>query len=175
MSRRIIVAMIATSLLLTVGLGEASAKKRKIARQTTIVFEDLPGSSGDRISGQVALGSPPEEPFGGEPLAAAAGGGAARCLAGQKVLVRDLIFAAAFQPLTRATTSQGTDRGNLVATATTDASGFWQTTSFEASAGNQGLFDKISVEVVKKPLKSNNPSKQTVCLGAFANQTVFSY
>lgn len=174
MSRRIIIALMAASLLLTVGLGDASAKKRHVARHTTIDFQEGPQGSPDRISGQVLLGPEPQEPinFVGERLAAAAGGGAARCLAGQKVLIRDTIFAAALRPLTRAGTSQLT--GTVVATTVTDAQGFWQVTTFDAKAANQLLFDKIGVEVVKKPLKSKGGS-QTVCDGAFANKTVFSY
>jgi hypothetical protein len=168
MYRRIIVALMATALLLTVGLGNASAKKRHIARHTTIVFQEGPQGSPDLISGQVLLGPEPQE----EPFAAAAGGGAARCLAGQKVLIRDTIFAAAFRPLSRAGASQLT--GTVVATTTTDAQGFWQTNSFDAKAANQALFDKIGVEIVKKPLKSKGGS-QTVCDGAFASKTVFSY
>src|SRR4051794_8850453 len=103
MSRRINVAMMATSLLLTVGLGQASAKKRHVARHTTLAFQEGPQGSPDLISGQVLLGPEPQEPIegGGEPLAAASGG-AARCLAGQKVLIRDTIFAAAVKPLTPA-------------------------------------------------------------------------
>ena len=167
MSRRIIVALLATSLLLTVGLGQASAKKRHVARHTTIVFQEGPPGSPDLISGQVLLGPAPEEPF-----AAAAGGGAARCLAGQKVLIRDTIFAAAIHPLSHAHASELT--GTVVATTTTDAQGLWQVNSFNAQAGNQALFDKIGVEVVKKPLKAKGGT-QTVCDGAFASKTVFSY
>jgi hypothetical protein len=174
MPHRIIIATMATALLLTVGLGQASAKKRHVARHTTIDFQEGPQGSPDRISGQVLLGPEPQEPgfFLGEPLAAAAGGGAGRCLAGQKVLIRDTIFAAALRPLASAGTSQLT--GTVVATTTTDAQGFWQVNSFNAQAGNQALFDKIGVEVVKKPLKSKGGS-QTVCDGAFASKTFFSY
>ena len=167
MFRRIIVATMATALLLTVGLGQASAKTRHIARHTTLAFQEGPQGSPDLISGQVLLGPEPQEPF-----AAAAGGGAARCLAGQKVLIRDTIFAGAFHPLTRARASQLT--GTVVATTFTDAQGFWQVNTFDAKAANQLLFDKIGVEVVKKPLKSKGGS-QTVCDGAFASKTVFSY
>jgi hypothetical protein len=169
MSRRIIVVMMASSLLLTVGLGQASAKKRHVARHTTVVFQEGPQGSPDLISGQVLLGPEPQEP-----LAAAAGGGAARCVAGQKVLIRDTIFAAALKPLTRASARASQLTGTLVATTFTDAQGFWQVNSFDAQAANQLLFDKIGVEVVKKPLKAKGGS-QTVCDGAFASKTVFSY
>src|SRR5262249_52809955 len=141
MSRRILVAMMAAALLFTVGLGQASAKKRHVARHTTINFQEGPQGSPDLISGQVLLGPAPEEPF-----AAAAGGGAARCRAGQRVLIRDTIFAAAVAPLPRASASQLT--GTVVATTTTDAQGNWQVNSFDAKAANQLLFDKIGVEVV---------------------------
>jgi hypothetical protein len=169
MSRRMIVAMMASSLLLTVGLGQASAKKRHVARHTTVVFQEGPQGSPDLISGQVLLGPEPQEP-----LAAATGGGAARCVAGQKVLIRDTIFAAALKPLTRASARDSQLTGTLVATTFTDAQGFWQVNSFDAQAANQLLFDKIGVEVVKKPLKAKGGS-QTVCDGAFASKTVFSY
>ena len=174
MARRIIIALVATSLLLTVGVGQASAKKRHVARHTTIVFQEGPPGSPDLISGQVLLGPEPQDPgfFASEPLAAAAGGGAGRCLAGQKVLIRDTIFAAAVHPLTHAKASELT--GTVVATTTTDAQGLWQVNSFNAQAGNQALFDKIGVEVVKKPLKAKGGT-QTVCDGAFASKTVFSY
>jgi hypothetical protein len=178
MSRRIIVAMMATALLLTVGLGQASAKKRHVARHTTMTFQEGPQGSPDQISGQVLLGPEPQEPIdgGGEPLAAAAGGGAARCLAGQKVLIRDTIFAAAVKPLTPASARTRTSEltGTVVATTFTDAQGFWHVNSFDARAANQLLFDKIGVEVVKKPLKAKG-GIQTVCDGAFASKTVFSY
>jgi hypothetical protein len=168
MLRRIIIALTATALLLTVGLGEASAKKRHIARHTTLVFQEGPKGSPDLISGQVLFGPEPEEPG---VFAAAAGGGAARCLAGQKVVIRDTVFAAAIKPLTRAHASL---TGTVVATATTDAQGFWQVNSFNAQAGNQALFDKISAEVVKKPLKAKGGT-QTVCDGSATNKTVFSF
>jgi hypothetical protein len=173
MSRRIIVALMATALLLTVGLGQASAKKRHVARHTTLDFKEGPPGSPDLISGQVLFGPEPEEPgfFVGEPLASAAGGGAGRCLAGQKVVIRDTIFAAAVHPLDRARASL---TGTVVATATTDAQGFWQVNSFNAQAGNQALFDKISAEVVKKPLKAKGGT-QTVCDGSATNKTVFSF
>jgi hypothetical protein len=168
--------MMATSLLFTVGLGHASAKKRHVARHTTLVFQNGPQGSPDLISGQVLLGPEPQEPIdgGGEPLAAAASGGAARCLAGQKVLIKDTIFAAAVKPLTPASARASQATGTVVATTFTDAQGFWQVNSFDAQAGNQALFDKIGVEVVKKPLKAKGGS-QTVCDGAFASKTVFSY
>jgi hypothetical protein len=137
MFRRIIVAGLATALLFSAGLGVASAKKRHVARHTTINFQEGPKGSPDLISGQVLLGPEPQEPIdgGGGPLAAAAGGGAARCLAGQKVLIRDTIFAAAIRPLTSAHSSELT--GTVVATTTTDAQGNWQVNSFDAQAANQ--------------------------------------
>src|SRR5262245_34209927 len=166
MPRRILVAVMAASLVLAVGAGDASAKKRHVARHTTIQFQEGPTGTPDLISGQVLLGPEPQEPIqgGGEPLVAAAGGGAARCLAGQRVLIRDTIFAAAVHPL-RARTSI---TGEIVATTTTNPQGFWSVNTFDAKAANQLLFDKIGVEVVKKPLKSRGGS-QTVCDGAFAN------
>jgi hypothetical protein len=173
MPRLIIAVAIGMTLVLTVGLSDAGAHKRKLARQTTVNFEDLPGSTGDRISGQVSLGQKPEEPppDGGEPLARAAGL-AASCLKGQRVEIRHRAFAAAINRSAEKSQQEGAE---LVATAVTDASGAWQTTAYEASAANQLLFDAFFVEVVKKRLPPKNARHKHVCLGAFANKTVFSY
>jgi hypothetical protein len=166
MSRMTIVVALAAVLALTVGLGSASAHKRKIQRQTTVVFEELPGSTGDRISGQVSIGAPPQEtdPGGGEPLAAAAGL-AGSCLKGQRVEIKHNL------------TAEGGGGGpsSLVATAITDAQGAWQTTAYEASGANQLQFDTFKVEVLKKRLPPKNARHKHVCIGAFANRTVFSY
>jgi hypothetical protein len=168
MSRLTIVVAIATTLVLTIGLSDAAAHKRKLERQTTVVFEELPGSSGDRISGVVSLGRPPDEGVppggGGEPLARTAGL-AANCLKGQRVEIK------------HNTTAEGGGGGatSLVATAVTDAQGAWQTTAYEARAANDLLFDTFHVEVVKKRLPPKNARHKHVCLGAFASKTVFSY
>jgi hypothetical protein len=168
-SRTTIVVALAASLALTLGLGSAGAHKRKIPRQTTLVFEELPGSTGDRISGRVSIGSPPEETDpggggGGEPLAATAGL-AGSCLRGQRVLIRHNL------------TAEGGGGGpqTVVATAVTDATGAWQTTAYEASGANQLQFDTFKVEVEKKRMKPKNARHKHVCIGAFANRTVFSY
>jgi hypothetical protein len=161
-----VVALVA-ALTLTVGLSNASAHKRKIPRQTTVVFEDLPGSSGDRISGQVSIGAPPEEPppsYGGEPLARTAGL-AANCLKGQRVEIKHNLTAE----------GGGSGPATVVANAVTNAQGAWQTTAYEARGANDLLFDSFHVEVVKKRLKPKNGRHKHVCIGAFANRTVFSY
>lgn len=168
MSRLTIIVAIAAALGLTAGVGSADAHKRKLQRQTTVVFEDLPGSSGDRLSGQVSIGAPPEElppPDGGEPLARTAGL-AANCLKGQKVEIKD-------QPTIPGGGTSGPNA--LVATAVTDAQGAWQTTAYEARAANDLLFDSFHVEVVKKRLPPKNARHKHVCIGAFADRTVFSY
>jgi hypothetical protein len=166
MARLTIVVAVAATLVLTAGLSNASAHKRKIARQTTVVFEDLPGSSGDRISGQVSIGAPPEEPppDGGEPLARTAGL-AANCLKGQRVEIKHNLTAE----------GGGSDPATVVANAVTNAQGAWQTTAYEARGANDLLFDSFHVEVVKKRLRPKTSRHKHVCIGAFANRTVFSY
>jgi hypothetical protein len=171
MPRLTIAVAIGMTLVLTVGVSDAGAHKRKLARWTTVAFEDLPGSTGDRISGQVSLGQKPEEPSGGEPLARTAGL-AASCLKGQTVEIRHRAFAAAINRSAEESQQEGAE---LVATTVTNATGAWQTTAYEASAANQLLFDAFFVEVVKKRLPPKNARHKHVCLGAFANTTVFSY
>jgi hypothetical protein len=165
MSRPVTVVALVVALTLTVGLSSASAHKRKIARQTTLVFEELPGSSGDRISGQVSIGSPQEPPLdGGEPLATTAGL-AANCLRGQRVEIKHNL------------TAEGGGGGptTVVANAVTNPQGAWETTAYEARAANDLMFDSFKVEVVKKRLPPKNSRHKHVCIGAFANKTVFSY
>jgi hypothetical protein len=164
MSRPMALFALAAVLTLTVGLSNASAHKRKLHRQTTLVFEDLPGSSGDRISGQVSIGSPPEEPYSEEPLARAAGL-AASCLKGQRVEIKHTLTAE----------GGGSDPPTVVANAVTNAQGAWQTTAYEARGANVLMFDSFHVEVVKKRLRPKNSRHKHVCIGAFANRTVFSY
>jgi hypothetical protein len=166
MSRSMTLFALVAVLTLTVGLSNAGAHKRKLPRQTTLVFEDLPGSSGDRISGQVSIGAPPEEPqpYGGEPLATTAGL-AASCLKGQRVEIKHTLTAE----------GGGSDPPTVVANAVTNAQGAWQTTAYEASGGNVLMFDSFHVEVVKKRLRPKNSRHKHVCIGAFANKTVFSY
>jgi hypothetical protein len=166
MPRLTLVAAIAAAFALTVGLGTASAHKRKFERQTTVKFEDLPGSTGDRISGQVALGRKPEEPQYGnrEPLAKKAGL-AARCIAGQKVLIKHTLTAE----------GGGSGEPTVVASAITSATGVWETTAYEASGGTQLLFDTFQIEVLKTRLKPKNDRHKHVCIGAFENTTTFSY
>jgi hypothetical protein len=163
--RLTIVVVIAAALGLTVGIGSAGAHKRKLQRQTTVVFEDLPGSTGDRISGQVSIGAPQEPPlYGGEILARSAGL-AANCLKGQRVEIKHALTAE----------GGGGSPATLVATAVTNATGAWQTTAYEARAANDLLFDSFHVEVVKKRLRPKNARHKHVCIGAFASRTVFSY
>lgn len=165
MSRIMTVVAIAAALVLTAGLGSASAHKGKFERQTTIVFEDLPGSTGDRISGVVSLGRQPEEqPFASGAAQSAAGAG--RCLAGANVEIEHHL------------TIEGGGVGGpttLVATATTNATGAWETSAYEAAGANQLMFDTFRAEVVKTRLPPKNARHKHVCLGAFANQTAFSY
>jgi hypothetical protein len=158
-------AAIVAALTFIVGLGDASAHKRKFERQTTVKFEDLPGSTGDRVSGQVALGRKPEEPVFYSGALAWKSGVAARCLSGQTVLIKHTLTAE----------GGGSNPPTLVATATTNAAGAWQTTAYEASGANQLMFDSFQIEVAKKRLKPKNLQHKHVCIGAFANTTTFSY
>ena len=57
-------------------------RSQRLPRQTTVVFEDLPGSSGDRISGQVSIGAPQEPPPEGGGYLARSAGLATNCLQG---------------------------------------------------------------------------------------------
>jgi hypothetical protein len=163
--RLTIVAVIAAALGLTGGIGTAGAHKRKLPRQTTVAFEDLPGSSGDRISGQVSIGVPQEPPLEGGGYLARSAGLAANCLKGQRVEIKHALTAE----------GGGGDAATLVATAVTNANGAWETTAYEARAANDLLFDSFHVEVVKKRVKPKNARHKHVCKGAFASRTVFSY
>ena len=153
---------IVAAMALCFGVGTANAHKRKTQRNTTILFQDLPGSTGDRIYGQLALGAAPEEPFS---LAMPAAGGG-NCLSGQKIEIE--------HNLTVGDGGGPAGPRTLVATAVTDATGAWETTAYEASGANQLLFDTFFAEAVKVRLKPKNDRHKHVCIGAFANKTVFS-
>jgi hypothetical protein len=162
---RVLLAL-AAALALTIGVASADAHKRKVARWTTVQFQDLPGSTGDRVYGQINIGAKPQEPFegGGEPLARSAGI-AGRCLSGQKVLIKHTLTAE----------GGGSDKPALIGTARTSATGAWEFTSYEAQAANQLLFDSFQIEVAKTRLGPKNARHKHVCKGAFGNVTVFSY
>jgi hypothetical protein len=68
----------------------------------------------------------------------------------------------------------GRSQPTLVATAVTDATGARQTTAYEAKAANDLMFHSFHVEVVKKRLSPKDARHKHVCIGAFANKTVFS-
>jgi hypothetical protein len=158
---------LAAALTLTIAVGSADAHKRKVARWTTVQFQDLPGSTGDRVYGQVNIGAKPQEPIdgGGEPLLARAAGIAGRCLSGQKVLIKHTLTAE----------GGGSDQPTLIGTARTNATGAWEFTAYEAQAANQLLFDSFQIEVAKTRLAPKNARHKHVCKGAFGNVTVFSY
>jgi hypothetical protein len=166
MNRATIAVAIAATSILVLGVGDANAHKRKIERRTTVEFQDLPGATGDRVSGVVSIGREPEEPLygSGEPLRARAAGIAGRCLEGQKVLIKH----------TLTPEGGGAAPPTVVATATTDAQGHWEVTSYEASGANQLMFDTFQIEVTKKRLRPKNVRHKHVCKGAFGNKTVFS-
>jgi hypothetical protein len=162
-----IVAAATLSLTIALGVGSADAHKRKIQRWTTVQFQELPGSSGDRVYGQVNIGSKPQEPIdgGGEPLLARSAGIAGKCLSGQKVLIKHTLTAE----------GGGSDPPTLVGTTTTNATGAWEFTSYEATAANQLLFDSFQIEVAKTRLPPKTHRHKHVCIGAFGGVTVFSY
>jgi hypothetical protein len=162
---------VAATLMMVVGPATAGAHKKKWERHTTVEFQDLPGSSGDRLSGVLSFGPEPEEPFfsAGPPAHAAA---AANCIAGARVLIHHHAFQAAID---RSAGKSQISQYPVVATATTDSTGAWATTGYEASAANQLLFDQFNIEVVKTRLPPKNSRHKHVCLGAFADKTVFSY
>ena len=162
MSRVTVVATLAGALVLGMGAGDAGAHKKKTQRNTTIMFQDLPGSTGDRIYGQLALGAKPEEPFS---LAFAAAG--ANCLAGRRIEIE--------HNLTVGDGGGPAGPRTLVATATTNAVGAWETSAYEAAGANQLLFDTFFAEAVKTRLPPKNQRHKHVCIGAFANKTAFSY
>jgi hypothetical protein len=153
-------------LALTVGMADAGAHKKKTFTNTTIAFQGLPGSTGDRISGVVSLGLPPEEeppPPPVDPLASASARG--NCVRGTTVQITHFL------------TSEGGGQAStptVVATATTDASGAWQTTAYEAAGADQLKFDTFKAKVLKKRLPPKNARHKHVCFGAGANKTVFS-
>jgi hypothetical protein len=162
-----VVLALAAAVALTISVAGADAHKRKIQRWTTVQFQDLPGSTGDRVNGQLNIGAKPQEPFegGGEPLFARSAGIAGRCLAGQKVLIKHTLTAE----------GGGSDPPTLVGTATTNATGAWEFTSYEAQAANQLLFDSFQIEAAKTRLAPKNARHKHVCKGAFGNVTTFSY
>jgi hypothetical protein len=166
MNRATIVAVIAATSILVLGVDGASAHKRKLERRTTVEFQDLPGATGDRVFGVVSIGREPEEPLysSGEPHRARAAGIAGRCLEGQKVLIKH----------TLTPEGGGAAPPTVVARAATDAQGHWEAT-YEASGANQLMFDTFQIEVTKARLKPKNARHKHVCKGAFGNRTVFSY
>jgi hypothetical protein len=163
MFRLTIVLAMMSVLALTVGVGGASAHKKKTERVTTVDFQDVPGPGNDIVSGQVFVGPPPElDPGTGEPLARTAGAG--NCLAGQQVLVKH----------TLTPEGGGAAPPVLVTKAVTGPTGAWQAV-YEASGANVGMFDTFQIEVAKKRLKPKNDRHKHVCIGAFGNKTAFSY
>jgi hypothetical protein len=175
MPRSLFAVALAAALTLALGMGSASAKTLKrvvVPRQTTIQFTDLPGSSGDRISGVVSLGQPPQDPddaMNSEPLAAKAGfNNPAKCLANQTVQIRhNLTAGEGGGPITEPT---------VVATTKTDANGAWQA-FYEASGANQLIFDTFTAEVIQRKYvkKTKKGKKKLICNYAFRTTTVFSY
>ena len=146
MRRGIIGGAAALSLALVLGATGAHAAKSSIVRidrSSTVQFEDLPGSTGDRVYGQLSVGSGPAK-F------------ASRCLAGQSVQIR--------HTLTKP--GGGSPPPTLVATVRTDAQGAWELTSYEAAGAAQLLYDTFQIQVVKHRLTPKGVSPKRVCLGA---------
>jgi hypothetical protein len=142
-------------LTLFFGVQSAGAHTVKIQRATTVQFEDLPGSTGDRVFGQITIGAKSQSSF---PALAA------RCLAGQEVLIKHTLTAP----------GGGSPPPQVVGRATTDVQGAWELTSFEARGFDVQKFDTFQIEVVKHKLGKKTKNGKHVCLGASGFVTVLS-
>ena len=145
----------AVTLALFVGVQSASAHTVKIQRTTTVQFEDLPGSTGDRVFGQVSISAKSQSQ---------APALAARCLAGQEVLIKHTLTAP----------GGGSPDPTVVGKATTDATGAWEFTSYEAAGFGVQKFDTFQIEVPKHQLGKKTKSGKHVRLGASGFVTVLS-
>ena len=153
--RRAVVVLIAGAVFALLGAQMAAAHTVKIKRSTTVAFTDLPGSTGDRVFGQLSINPKSQASF---PALAA------RCLAGQRVLVKH----------TLTSPGGGSPPVTVLGTAITDATGAWEFTSYEASGFAQQKFDTFQIEVVKHPITKKTVGGKHVCLGASGFKTVLS-
>ena len=142
-------------LALFVGVQSAGAHTVKIERSITVEFQDLPGSTGDRVFGQVSISSRSQSRT---PALAA------RCLAGQQVQVKHTLTAP----------GGGSPPVTVLGTATTDAQGAWEFTSYEADGFGVQKFDTFQISVPKHKLGKKTKSGKHVCLGASDFVTVLS-
>jgi hypothetical protein len=130
----------------------ADAHKVKIQRSTTVGFEDLPGTTGDRVFGQVSIGAKSQ---------ATSPALSARCLAGQQVLIKHTLTAP----------GGGSAPPKVIGSTTTDAQGAWEFTAYEANGASQLMYDTFQIEVPKHPLLKNARHKH-ICLAASGFITV---
>lgn len=124
----------------------------KIKRSTTVEFQDLPGATGDRVFGQVTVAN------SGSPALAA------RCLAGQQVLIKHTLTAP----------HGGSEPAKVVGTATTDAQGAWEFDAYEAAGMSLQMFDTFQIEVPKHQVGNKSARGKRVCLAASGFATVYS-
>jgi len=152
MRRAVIAGAAALSLAVVLGATTATAGDTgivRIKRSTTALFQDLPGSTGDRVYGQLSVSSGPAKL-------------ASRCLAGQTVVIRH----------TFTKPGGGSTAPTLVATVTTDAQGAWESTSYEAAGATQLLYDTFQIEVPKHRVPPKTVRPKRVCLAATNFTTV---
>jgi hypothetical protein len=151
----VIVLIAGAAMALLGGVQSAAAGPIKIERSTTVQFEDLPGSTGDRVFGQLSIGA---KSTSSHPALAA------RCLAGQEVQIKHTLTAP----------GGGSPPVTVVGKAATDSTGAWELASYEASGYEVQKFDTFQVEVPKHRLGRKTASGKRVCLGASGFVTVLS-
>ena len=155
MKRAGVVLVAGALVALLVGVQSADARKLvKIQRSTTVQFQDLPGSTGDRVFGQLSISPKSQASF---PAIAS------RCLAGQQVLIKHTLTAP----------GGGSPPPTVIGSATTDAQGGWEFTGYEANGISLQRFDTFQIEIPKHPLVKNKRRKN-VCLAASGFVTVLS-
>jgi hypothetical protein len=132
--------------------GAAGAGSKKIVgvkRKITVQFQEVPGSTGDRVYGQLSASSGPA-------------GLRSTCLAGQTVQIR--------HTLTKP--GGGSPPPDLIATVKTDPQGAWELDSYEAAGATQQRYDTFLVKAVKHRLTPKHSAVKRVCFGAFGFITV---
>jgi len=146
MRRGFIAGAAALSVAIALGATSASAGDTgivRIDRKITVQFQDLPGTTGDRVYGQLSVTSGPAKLAG-------------RCLAFQSVVIRHAFT----KP------GGGSTTPTPVATVKTDAQGAWELTSYEAAGAARLEYDSFQVEAPKHRLAPKRIRPKRVCLGA---------
>ena len=138
-----------------VGVQGAAAHDARISRTATVQFQDLPGATGDRVFGQLSIGQKSQSSF---PALAA------RCLAGQRVVIKHTLTAP----------GGGSAPPQVLGTATTDAQGAWEFSGYEANGLSVGKFDTFQIQVMKHPIGKKSHRHHHICLGANGFVTVLS-